>query len=139
MSDPETTWKDKYTFLSVKGKSESSLFPLQPVPDYVRWLHTSDLHYLQLEHRKRLANGPWNHTPAGFLPSEILQMVYEIFPDAGNSTLEAVSLPWLPISKVKEHFTQLKLQSEEEIRKDVLGEKMKSTYIYKKSKAELIK
>ena len=140
MSDPETTWKDKYTFFNVKGKSESSLFPLQPVPDYLRWLHTGELHYLQLEQQKRLANGPWNHTPAVFLPSEILQMVYEIFPDAGNSTLEAVSfLSWLPISEVKEHFSQLKLQSEEEIKKDVLREKIKGTDIYKKSKAELIK
>lgn len=71
------TWKDKYTFKNVKETID--LFsPSQPNPDYLRWVKSNELHYLDIEkNKKRLEAGVWNEVPALFQPTSVLDLVFD--------------------------------------------------------------
>ena len=43
-------------------------YELQPMPDFIRWLRTCELHYLPLNKRVFLPRGPWDKIPACFCP-----------------------------------------------------------------------
>ena len=49
---------------------ECSRFEVQPVPDYLRWVKTGELHYLPLGERA-LILGPWDEIPGAFLPTKV--------------------------------------------------------------------
>ncbi len=69
-----TSWKDKYTtsVYSTDPYSGCRRYELQPLPDYIRWLTTKELHYLPYEERKDLSDGLWNSIPGILLPQRYL-------------------------------------------------------------------
>ena len=83
-----SAWKDKYTVFS----STSSQTPSQPIPDYVRWLNTSKLHYLSAEDTKSLGDGPWARSPSLFMPTRILQLLFETLVVPLNGLSEETTL-----------------------------------------------
>lgn len=87
-----SSWRDKYTFYN----SSSGQKPTQPIPDYVQWLETGELHYLSTEDIKSLGTGPWISSPSLFMPTRILQLLFEtlVVPLNGlnEETITAISL-----------------------------------------------
>uniref|UniRef100_A0A7M5UG45 Uncharacterized protein n=1 Tax=Clytia hemisphaerica TaxID=252671 RepID=A0A7M5UG45_9CNID len=87
------SWRDKYTFFNCNSDQR----PHQPIPDYIEWIKSSgELHYLQTEQISCLGVGSWERVPGLFMPTSILQMVFDtlILPLNGISqeTLLAISL-----------------------------------------------
>ena len=138
LNDESVTWRDKYTICSIDVSTNTHLFPNQPVPDYVTWFRSGELHYLSVEPRNRLMEGLWNAVPALFLPTDILSMTYELFPEPTDVLTEAIAfLAWLPKQDVIDFFAQLAWQEAEELKQDQLREKLRKLDIYKKKKDEL--
>ena len=53
---------------------------MQPIPDYIRWLHTAgEMHYLPLEKMEKLDTDVVDETPGAFLPSKILELAIKVF------------------------------------------------------------
>ena len=73
--DKRTSWLDQYTTSVYSiGDVECKQYELQPVPDYLRWYKTGELHYLPLEERTLLNKGPWDDIPEAYLPSRVLEL-----------------------------------------------------------------
>ena len=54
-TDRRTAWMDKYTsVLYSELDTQSRRFELQPIPDYLRWLKTSELHLFTFHWKKEL-------------------------------------------------------------------------------------
>lgn len=85
LTDERTSWEDKYT---------TSLFsPLpvpfarkeaQPLPDYLRWVDTCELHFMTLQKTSLLEAGPWDNIPGMFLPSNILDLCFLTIPSPSS-------------------------------------------------------
>ena len=95
-----TCWVDKYSTIilnpDVEHDSGFDDFTIQPLPDYVRWIETGgELHYLPLEKIHRLDAQIIADTPAAFLPSKMLEMIYKVFSHGTDNILQSVSfLTW---------------------------------------------
>ena len=140
LNDEAVAWKDKYTVCCIDNSSNSYLFPDQPVPDYITWIRSGELHYLPLELRRKLKEGLWHSVPALFLPTDILAMAYELFPEPTDTLTEAIAfLAWLPKKEVEDFFTELAWQETEQFRLDQLREKLRKLPMYKKKKTDLRK
>eukprot|EP00112_Aurelia_sp_Birch-Aquarium-sp1_P021836 Seg5972.1 transcript_id=Seg5972.1/GoldUCD/mRNA.D3Y31 product="hypothetical protein" protein_id=Seg5972.1/GoldUCD/D3Y31 len=141
ISERDYCWRHKYTFHCIQPRGVSSVndFMFQPIPDYVRWQLTGELHYMPFENRKQLPAGIWNEEEELFLPSNILHMVYAMFADVPEHVMDGVCfLCWCPRKEVKVALTQQHEKFSEEIAKDNLREKLLKTDLYKNSKAQLV-
>lgn len=47
--DNHSAWKDKYSTTLYGPSHKSKHWELQPIPDFVRWLKSGELHYLSYE------------------------------------------------------------------------------------------
>ena len=111
LNDEAVAWKDKYTVCCIDNSSNSYLFPDQPVPDYITWIRSGELHYLPLELRRKLKEGLWYSVPALFLPTDILIMAYGLFLEPTDTMTEAIAfLAWLPKKEVEDFFAELAWQ-----------------------------
>ena len=77
----KTCHVDKYTTCLISPEfimeTSSLVTNIQPLPDFLRWVRTLELHYMPLIERQGLENGVWNDIPELFLPSTILELVYK--------------------------------------------------------------
>ena len=95
-----TCWVDKYSTIifnpDIECELPTTFFTVQPVPDYVRWMATGgEMHYLPLEKVQKLNTQIISDTPAAFLPSKILEMVYKVFSQGVENILRYISfLAW---------------------------------------------
>jgi len=95
-----TYWVDKYSTIilnpDVEHDSGIDDFTIQPLSDYVRWIETGgELHYFPLEKIQRLDAQIIADTPAAFLPSKMLEMIYKVFSHGTDKILQSVSfLTW---------------------------------------------
>ena len=139
------SWKDRYTFICIKPSYDEQSIDRravvwQPIPDYLRWFSTGELHYLPFERRKLLPAGVWDYKPELFLPSNIIQMAYNVFVNVPESTEEGLAfLTWLPQSELKQALNEQKNVCLEEMRKDGLREKLIESRLYEHNKAKLAK
>ena len=71
-----TAWLDKYTSVIYSADETSTIerFERQPLPDYIRWVNTSELHYLSLENQLKINTGVWDEISGLFLPTKILDL-----------------------------------------------------------------
>ena len=108
LTDRRTAWMDKYTSVLYSELDISSRrFELQPIPDYLRWLKTTELHYLPLEERS-LVLGPWDDIPGAFLPSAVVELCLSVFVDLTDTLLQQIALlAWVTPSQVKAHHKKL--------------------------------
>ena len=76
VAEEHTSWLDKYTTSVYRPDTELECdrFERQPLPDYIRWVKTCELHYMPWQERWILPHGVWDETPALFLPSKCLEL-----------------------------------------------------------------
>ncbi|XP_066929109.1 uncharacterized protein [Clytia hemisphaerica] len=137
-----TSWKDKYTFFS---NSNQNQHPKQPIPDYIGWVRVNgELHYLSKDQISCLGTGTWESVPGLFMPTNILQMVFDTLVVPLNSvsreTLLAISfLAWLPINEVERYFEEETLARKEDFQNSVLREALHKLPFYAQKKEVLQK
>lgn len=68
-----------------------SRYELQPLPDYIRWKETGELHYLPFNERILIGEGDWDNCPALFLPSKVLDHCFSIIPHATDDNLKQMA------------------------------------------------
>ena len=86
-----TAWLDKYTTALYSAKEDVRKYQLQPIPDYLRWFKTGELHYLPLEERMLLL-GPWDDIPSVYLPSKVLDLCFNVFQHPSDDIIHLISL-----------------------------------------------
>ena len=102
--EEKTSWRDKYTTVvySPSPNINSTWRELQPLPDYMRWLKTSELHYLPYEERAVLEQGLWDEMPGIFLPTRILDLCYSLAEDPPPDVMNLVALlAWITVPQTK--------------------------------------
>lgn len=69
--ETRTAWLDKYTtsLYTTSIQRECRRYEFQPIPDYLRWFRTSEMHYLPLEERLSIL-GFWMKFPVHSFPLE---------------------------------------------------------------------
>ena len=140
LEDKVTSWRDKYTIVvySVKSDISCNCHELQPLPDYIRWIKTGELHYLPMEEAAIISKGPWTDIPGAFLPSKVLDIFFNIVSDPPDDILLQISLlAWVPPHEVREYqkMTDERLQSQ--IKSELEKERWKNEALYKSTKDEL--
>ena len=131
--DTRTAWLDKYTscFYSATDDTSIKRFELQPIPDYLRWLKTGELHYLPLEERVLLL-GPWDDVPGAYLPSKILEVCYALIPTPDDDVIAQVSLlSWITPQEVRAFYQKLKDQFDHQLKADLERRTWKSHPLFK--------
>lgn len=112
-------------------------YELQPVPGFLR---TGELHYLPLEERKLLKEGPWDDIPEAYLPSRVLNLCCSQILDLPNEliTQQVSLLSWVTSYEVREYYKNQRSQYEQQIESEREKDRWKSHDLYKgKTKPEL--
>ena len=109
----KTCWTDKYSttvFNPMYPLWNKALFTLQPIPDYVRWIISGgELHYLPFEKVQKVPTRIIDDTPAAFLPSKILEMIFKVFTHGIDGCLPGVAfLSWCTEDEVEQFFSENK-------------------------------
>ncbi len=135
-----TAWKDKYT-TSVYSTSPTSIcrrFELQPLPYFVRWYHTNELHYLPYKQRRDITDGLWNSMPGLLLPSTVLKLCFKVIPDPPNDVLKLIALlAWVTEADARTYYQNLHTDMTETLNNDMARERWKQHALYKNSKQQL--
>ena len=138
-----SSWLDKYTTsLYSISDVQCKRYELQPVSDFLRWLKTGELHYLPLEERKLLKEGPWDDIPEACLPSRVLNLCFSLILDLPNEliTQQISLLSWVTPYEVREYYKNQRCQYEQQIESEREKDRWKSHDLYKgKTKPELEK
>ena len=66
-----TAWFGKYTSVIYSADDTSTIerFERQPLPDYLRWISTCELHYLNIKNRFKLNRGVWDEISGLYIPN----------------------------------------------------------------------
>ena len=76
---------------------------IQPLPDYIRWIRTKELHYMSLNERHIVKNGVWNDIAELFLPLLILEIVRKIIQTPPDDIMLLIALlAWVKPDEVKD-------------------------------------
>ncbi len=136
-----TAWCDKYQTTiwreddNWSGRTNCSRSALQPLPDYVRWVKTNELHYLTLERNSRIVSllkGRFTTMPGLFLPSRLLEILYKINPSPPDDVFSEIALlVWIRTDEVKRYFKEANEQDTDSFEQDKLRDKWKTTDLYK--------
>lgn len=139
-----TCWMDKYSTTifnpDVECDSEIEAFTVQPLPDYVRWISTGgEVHYLPLEKVQKLDTQVVDGTPAAFLPSKILEMVFKVFSHGTDNILQSISfLTWCTKKDVIRFFQNYNEKLDKSFQTDKAREYWSQDELYKcKNKEQL--
>ena len=142
-----TCWMEKY-ITSVYSYDPSSTvvrYELQPIPDFVRWLETSQLHYLSYEQRVRLSEllPEIDDTAEMFLPTRILELCAKVFIDPNDEILLQIALlAWIPttgFNSVSSFFTDIRKKWDKEYEDDLKRDQWRNNPLYAQTKASLSK
>ena len=108
------------------AKKNEKLFTMQAIPDYVRWLQTGgEMHYLPFEKLQRLQTQVVDNTPSAFLPSNVLEMSYKVFPHGVEKILSNISfISWCTDEEVKTFFSEF----EEKLDKSFANDRERAEY-----------
>ena len=135
LTDRRTAWMDKYTsVLYSELDIRCGRFELQPIPDFLRWLKTGEVHYLPLEERA-LVVGPWDDIPGAFLPSAVVELCLSVIVELTDTLLQQIALlAWITPSKVKAHHKKLLHQYESQENAEKERERWKVHPLYQSKK-----
>ena len=128
-----TAWLDKYTtsVYSTDGNSHCRRHELQPLPDYLRWFKTNELHYLPLEERC-LLNGEWDNIPSVYLPTKVLDLCLSVIPKPDDSRIHLLALlSWVTPREVKEYISKQENQFDSQVKSEIQRRRWKVHPLYK--------
>ncbi len=140
LTKARTSWTDKYTtVLYTPSRVEITRAELQPVPDYLRWLKTCELHYLPSHERKLLEPGQWDTISGLFLPSKILELCFVAIQNPPSEIMKLIALlSWVPVKFAEQYFDKLQNQVTDTINADQEKDKWKNHPLYKQNKKEAL-
>ena len=133
VSHTRTAWTDKYTTSLYNPDDEVHCrrYELQPLPDYLRWVESNELHYLPLEERS-MYTGPWDSIPGAYVPSKILDLCSMIFQQPSDEVISQISLlSWTKPQDVRTYYKNIAAQVEKQIGNEIEREKWKDHALYK--------
>ena len=140
MNNYRTVWLDKYT-TSVYSPHENiscRRYELQPIPVYIRWAKTNELHCLRYEQRVSLQKDSWDDTPQFLLPSHVLDLVFQVIPDPLADLFKyIVFLAWVNEDEVREYHLKHTKNLESTLKSDAAREQWRGHPLYSKTKHEL--
>lgn len=129
-----TAWLDKYTacfYTSKDGDDDLRRFELQPIPDYLRWIKTGELHYLPLEERVLLL-GPWDDIPGAYLPSKIMELCFAVIPQPEDVVISQISLlSWITPQEVKAFYKKIHDQFDSQMKEELERRVWKTHLLFK--------
>ena len=129
-----TSWRGKYVaaFYSPSSFSTTNRYELQPLPDYIRWIKTGELHYLPFEETVTVYSGPWMDIPDAFLPTKVLDLCFNIVHDPPDDVLKQISfLAWIPPHEAREYQTKLAEQLKSQVNLEQQRLRWKQAPIYR--------
>jgi len=135
-----TAWVNKYTTTIYSSRENISCqsYEPQPIPDYLRWLRTGELHYLPVEERVEL-QGVWDDIPAAFLPEKILDLCFTVIQEPTNDLSQLIALlAWVTPSDAKQYLKKIEenLDNQKQVERE--KERWKNHEMYKQNtKAQL--
>ena len=133
-----TAWLDKYT-TSVYSTDENSncrRHELQPLPDYLRWFKTNELHYLPLEERC-LLNGDWDDIPGVYLPTKVGDLCLSVIPKPDDTLIHQIALlSWVTPREVKDYISKQENQYDNQIKSEMQRRRWKVHPLYKNNNRE---
>ena len=130
--EKRTAWIDKYTtsLYSVRDV-QCRRYELQPMPDYLRWFKTAELHYLPLEERA-IFSGPWDNIPGAYLPSRILDLCFSAVQHLNDDIMHQISLlAWVTPKEAKEYYHKMLTDIESQIQSEMERECWENHTLYK--------
>ena len=132
--DSRTSWLDKYTScFYTSNDTDVRRFELQPIPDYLRWMKTGELHYLSLEERALLL-GPWDDIPGAQLPSKIMELCFAVIPQPEDDIINQVSLlAWITPQEVRAFYKKIHDQFDGQLKDELERRSWKTHPLYKKN------
>ena len=136
-----TANKDKYgtTLLKNSCFDRNSEVVLQPIPDYIRWVGSTELHFLSYEKTEQLATDMPDINDCNiFLPTRILDIFFDIENDPSDEMLNQLALlSWLPINEVTNYFSKQREKAQKNYRDNVGRETWRKHPLYKLKMDEL--
>ena len=134
---------DKYTTCLVSsdaGAETCLVTKIQPLPDYMRWIRTCEMHYMSLSERVKLEFGVWDNTPGLLLPSTTLDLIYKIIQNPPTDIVLLIALvAWVKPNEVSEYFSNKDTEMMSCLDNDILRETWKSHPLYcKHNKNQLV-
>jgi len=118
IEDVRTAWVDKYTAAIYTRDEDANCrrYELQPIPDYLRWYKTGELHYLPLEERA-LLSGPWDEIPGVYLPSRVLDLCFSVVEHPSNDIVRQLSLlSWITPQEVQDYHNKIHAEVDNQIK-----------------------
>ena len=101
------------------------------IPDYTRWLKTSEIHFMPYNERKLIKDGPWNEIPGLYIATRVLDFCYTLFPKPPPHLMNCFALlAWTTIGDTKSYFRQLTMHMENTTTEDMKREKSKQHPLY---------
>ena len=141
-----TCWQDKYSTVvynperMTANELKDANREMQPIPDFVRWLQSGELHYMPLEKVCELNINSLTYTPGLFLPSTILEMFFKALKVLDDSLLPYLSLiSWCPMDKVNTFFENYQTTLEDTFANDKDREYWSQHDLYKENSKESLK
>ena len=134
----QTCWSDKYTTVIYSQDEDvyCRRYELQPIPDYIRWFTTGELHYLPLEERALLL-GEWDNNPGTYLPTTILDLCFAVMPNPPDDIINQIALlSWITSSLVKQYKKKITCQIDSQMEMDKEKDRWKSHPLYKQNTKE---
>lgn len=141
----KTSWCDKYTTIIYRGNGKwqspnTERFHRQPLPDYLRWLETEELHYLPYEMRASLDEGIWDSIEGCFLPTHILDMAYLVLPELPPAVIKSLGLlSWTTEEEVLKYYEEKKKETKQDMEDNFKKDQWRSHVLYAKKNKELIR
>ena len=116
--DQRTSWRGKnVAAFYLLSDSVTKRYELQPLPDYMRWTKTGELHYLHFEETISIYSGPWMNIPDTFLPTEVLDQCFNVMHHPSEDILKQISLlAWIPLWDVQQYQTKLEEQLKSQVK-----------------------
>ena len=141
LDDKRTAWLTTY-MAAIYTKDESSTVSRterEPLPDFMRWLTTTELHYMSFEDRSDIETGDWDKE-AHYMPSRIIEHVIAFSFDPPDSVIPLLALlAWLTPDQLTQEIQRQKTKMEKSLKDDQNRDKWKNHELYKMTIAQLIK
>ncbi|XP_066920718.1 uncharacterized protein [Clytia hemisphaerica] len=146
LNTPNTNWSDQYSCIlyrenDMEQNQAISRHPPQPIPDFVRWVETEELHYLSISKAQEINEiiPVLTQTPELFLPSRILDAVLRIMLEVPSEVLVSLALlEWVPLDDLKEFIAEKKSKQEKLINEGLELERVRRHPLYKVKKVQLV-